>query len=37
MAYKVFGYDIDVMTGKVGDYLKSLQENELLRGEFVDL
>ncbi|RHZ60777.1 hypothetical protein CDV55_105275 [Aspergillus turcosus] len=36
-AYKFFGYDIDVMTGKVGDYLKRLGEDELLRGEFVDL
>jgi dihydroxyacetone synthase len=36
-AYKFFGYDIDVMTGKVGDYLSRLKGGELLRGEFVDL
>ncbi|KAJ5374402.1 hypothetical protein N7517_006408 [Penicillium concentricum] len=36
-AYKFFGYDIDTMTTKVARYLKRIEEDELLRGEFVDL
>ncbi|GIJ86719.1 hypothetical protein Asppvi_005612 [Aspergillus pseudoviridinutans] len=36
-AYNFFGYDINVMTGKIGDYLKRLEDDELLRREFVDL
>ncbi|KAL4770629.1 Transketolase, thiamine diphosphate binding domain-containing protein [Aspergillus nidulans var. acristatus] len=36
-AYKFFGFDVGVMTEKVGDYLKRVQEDEALRGEFVDL
>ncbi|KAF7114688.1 hypothetical protein CNMCM5793_009639 [Aspergillus hiratsukae] len=36
-AYKFFGYDVDVMTGKVGDYLEKLERDEFLRREFVDL
>ncbi|CBF80783.1 hypothetical protein AN8551.2 [Aspergillus nidulans FGSC A4] len=36
-AYKFFGFDIGVMTEKVGHYLQQLKEDEALRGEFVDL
>ncbi|KAL4745898.1 hypothetical protein BDW72DRAFT_210940 [Aspergillus terricola var. indicus] len=36
-AYKFFGFDIGVMTEKVGDYLRRVKEDEALRGEFVDL
>ncbi|KAJ5503737.1 hypothetical protein N7463_006611 [Penicillium fimorum] len=35
--YKFFGYDIDTLTTKVARYLERIQEDELLRGEFVDL
>ncbi|RDW68992.1 transketolase family protein [Aspergillus mulundensis] len=36
-AYKFFGFDIGVMTDKVGNYLEQLEGDEALRGEFVDL
>ncbi|KAJ5971495.1 uncharacterized protein N7479_001413 [Penicillium vulpinum] len=36
-AYKFFGYDIATLTTKVARYLERIQEDELLRGEFVDL
>ncbi|OQE39053.1 hypothetical protein PENCOP_c007G02454 [Penicillium coprophilum] len=36
-AYKFFGYDIDTLTKKVARYLEQIHEDELLRGEFVDL
>ncbi|KAL4758882.1 transketolase family protein [Aspergillus foveolatus] len=36
-AYKFFGFDIGVMTGKVVDYLQRVKKDEALRGEFVDL
>ncbi|KAL4985452.1 Transketolase, thiamine diphosphate binding domain-containing protein [Aspergillus falconensis] len=36
-AYKFFGFDIGVMTEKVGDYLERVKDDEALRGEFVDL
>ncbi|KAL1981150.1 hypothetical protein VTN96DRAFT_3037 [Rasamsonia emersonii] len=36
-AYKFFGYEIDVLTGKVVDYLERIREDELLRREFVEL
>ncbi|KAL4905444.1 hypothetical protein BDW74DRAFT_185010 [Aspergillus multicolor] len=36
-AYKFFGFDIGVMTDKVGKYLEQLKGDEALRGEFVDL
>ncbi|KAL6229651.1 hypothetical protein BDW75DRAFT_249445 [Aspergillus navahoensis] len=37
VAYKFFGFDIGVMTEKVGDYLERVKDDEALRGEFVDL
>jgi dihydroxyacetone synthase len=36
-AYKFFGYEIATLTTKVASYLERVQEDELLRGEFVDL
>ncbi|KAG2413056.1 dihydroxyacetone synthase [Aspergillus terreus] len=36
-AYKFFGYEIGTMADKVARYLQRLGEDELLRGEFVDL
>ncbi|KOS45945.1 hypothetical protein ACN38_g3129 [Penicillium nordicum] len=36
-AYKFFGYEISTLTTKVVRYLERLREDELLRGEFVDL
>lgn len=36
-AYKYFGYEIDVLTGKVVDYLDRLGKDEFLQGEYVDL
>lgn len=36
-AYKYFGYEIDVLTRKVVDYLERIRKDELLRREFVEL
>ncbi|KAJ5815761.1 hypothetical protein N7474_007538 [Penicillium riverlandense] len=36
-AYKFFGYEVDVLTKKVGAYLERLRGDEVLRGEFVEL
>jgi Transketolase len=36
-AYKFFGYEISILTTKVVRYLERLREDELLRGEYVDL
>ncbi|KAJ5235805.1 hypothetical protein N7489_005896 [Penicillium chrysogenum] len=36
-AYKFFGYEIATLTTKVASYLERVHEDELLRGEFVDL
>ncbi|KAL1965272.1 hypothetical protein VTN77DRAFT_5874 [Rasamsonia byssochlamydoides] len=36
-AYKFFGYEIDVLTSKVVDYLDRIEQDELLRREFVEL
>ncbi|KXG53385.1 Transketolase, C-terminal/Pyruvate-ferredoxin oxidoreductase, domain II [Penicillium griseofulvum] len=36
-AYKHFGFDIDTLTTKVAGYLDRIQEDEFLRGEFVEL
>ncbi|KAJ5206532.1 Transketolase C-terminal/Pyruvate-ferredoxin oxidoreductase domain II [Penicillium cf. griseofulvum] len=36
-AYKFFGFDVDTLAAKVARYLERIQEDELLRGEFVDL
>ena len=34
--YNFFGYDIATLTIKVARYLNKIQEDELLRGAFVD-
>ncbi|KAF2124513.1 hypothetical protein P153DRAFT_390557 [Dothidotthia symphoricarpi CBS 119687] len=36
-AYKMFGFDVPSLTVKVETYLQKVQEDPLLRGEFVDL
>lgn len=36
-AYKYFGYEIGTLTTKVAGYLKQIQADECLRGEFVEL
>lgn len=36
-AYKFFGYEVDVLTTKVVNYLERLRGDGLLRGEFVEL
>lgn len=36
-AYRYFGYEVATLTTKVAKYLERIQEDELLRGEFVDL
>jgi dihydroxyacetone synthase len=36
-AYKYFGYDVATLTVKVAKYLERIEEDELLRYEFVDL
>jgi len=35
--YKYFGFDAEVMTRKVLGYLKTRDEDEFVKGEFVDL
>ncbi|EOA86549.1 uncharacterized protein SETTUDRAFT_153361 [Exserohilum turcica Et28A] len=36
-AYKYFGFDVPALTAKVEGYLKQVQDDPLLKGEFVDL
>lgn len=37
VAYKFFGFDVPVMTLRVGDYLEKLKDDPVLRQEFVEL
>lgn len=36
-AYKLFGFDVPSLVGKVEGYLQKLREDPLLKGEYVDL
>lgn len=36
-AYKFFGFEVAPMTKKIGDYLDSIRQDDILRSEFVDL
>ncbi|KAL7923719.1 putative transketolase [Trichoderma austrokoningii] len=36
-AYKYFGFDVDSIVSRVSDYMARIREDEVLKGEFVDL
>ncbi|RFU81942.1 dihydroxyacetone synthase [Trichoderma arundinaceum] len=36
-AYKYFGFDVENIVSKVSDYLTKINQDEILKGEFIDL